>query len=113
LNQRNKLARLLKALAPGVRAYSVHNWTPFGFKAGALTGMDLVHEESLNLTTMLLLDRNATVNDLDALMHDLGRALTDPDIVIIVPGRGTTNTLTSVGQARKWSKKDIAPSSKD
>jgi hypothetical protein len=98
LNQRNKLARLLKAVAPGARAYSVHDWTPFGFKAGALTGMDMVHEESLNLTTMLLLDRNATVHDLDALMRDLGQALTDPDVVIIVPGRGTTNTLTSVGQ---------------
>jgi hypothetical protein len=98
LNQRNKLARLLKAVAPGARAYNIHDWTPFGFKAGALTGMDMIHEESLNLTTMLLLDRNATVNDLDALMQDLGLALTDPDIVIIVPGRGTTNTLTSLGQ---------------
>ncbi len=98
LNQRNKLARLLKAIAPGARAYNVHDWTPFGFKAGALTGMDMVHEESLKLTTMLLLDRNATVHDLDALMHDLAQALTDPDVVIIVPGRGTTNTLTSVGQ---------------
>ena len=98
LNQRNKLARLLKAVGPGARAYNVHDWTPFGFKAGALTGMDMVHEESLKLTTMLLLDRNATVHDLDALMRDLGQALTDPDVVIIVPGRGTTNTLTSIGQ---------------
>jgi hypothetical protein len=98
LGHRNKLARLLMELAPGVRAYSVQNWTPFGFKAGGLTGMDLVHEESLKLTTMLLLDRNATVHDLDALMADLTAALTDPDVVIVIPGRGTTNTLTSVGQ---------------
>src|SRR5438093_12887797 len=47
---------------------------------------------------MLLLDRNATVHDLDALMSDLKVALTDPDVVIVIPGRGTTNTLTSVGQ---------------
>ena len=98
LNQRNKLARLLATVAPGARAYNLHDWTPFGFKAGALTGMDLVHEEALKLTTMLLLDRNATVHDLDALMEDLNLALTDPDVVIIIPGRGTTNTLTSMGQ---------------
>ena len=98
VNQRNKLARLLEALAPGARAYNLQDWTPFGFKAGALTGMDLVHEESLKLTTMLVLDRNATVNDLDALMADLEQALADPDLVIIIPGRGTTNTLTAIGQ---------------
>ncbi|HEY0455236.1 MAG TPA: hypothetical protein VGE41_02610, partial [Verrucomicrobiae bacterium] len=99
LAQRNKLARLLCALAPGARAYSLQNWTPFGFKAGGLTGMDLVPEESMQLSSMLLLDRNATVHDLDALMVDLKRALWDPSIVIIIPGRGTTNTLTSLGQA--------------
>jgi hypothetical protein len=98
LGHRNKLARLFIELAPGARAYSLQNWTPFGFKAGGLTGMDLVHEESLKLTTMLLLDRNATVHNLDGLMADLRTALTDPDVVIIIPGRGTTNTLTSVGQ---------------
>jgi hypothetical protein len=32
LAQRNKLARLLKEVAPGCRAYSIQNWTPFGFK---------------------------------------------------------------------------------
>lgn len=98
LGQREKLARLLCAVAPGLRAYSVQNWTPFGFKAGGLTGMDLVHEEALRLTTMLVLDRNANVHDLDALMQDLARALTDPDLVIVIPGRGTTNTRTPLGQ---------------
>lgn len=98
LGHRNKLARLIIELAPGARAYSIQNWTPFGFKAGGLTGMDLVHEESMKLTTMLLLDRNATVHDLDALMLDLKAAMDDPDVVIVIPGRGTTNTLTSVGQ---------------
>src|SRR5206468_12098896 len=81
LNQRNKLSRLLEAVAPGARACNLQDWTPFGFKAGALTGMDLVHEESLKLTTLLLLDRNATVHDLDALMQDIGQALSDPDLV--------------------------------
>jgi hypothetical protein len=98
LGQRNKLARLLCAAAPGLRAYNVQNWTPFGFKAGGLTGMDLVYEETLKLTTMLVLDRNANVHDLDALMQDLALALTDPDLVIIIPGRSTTNTLTPLGQ---------------
>jgi hypothetical protein len=98
LGQRNKMAHLLCEAAPGLRAYSVQNWTPFGFKAGGLTGMDLVYEETLKLTTMLVLDRNANVHDLDALMHDLAVALTDPDLVIIIPGRGTTNTLTPLGQ---------------
>lgn len=99
LAQRNKLARLLTEIAPWCRAYSLQNWTPFGFKAGGLTAMDLAHEESLRLTTLLLLDRNATVHDLDALMQDLTTALTEPEVVIIIPGRGSTNTLTPLGQA--------------
>ena len=98
LAHRNKLARLLTHLAPGARAYSLQNWTPFGFKAGGLMAMDLAHEENLNLRTLVLLDRNATVHDLDAFMRDLHRAWQDPDLVIIVPGRSTTNTLTSLGQ---------------
>jgi len=99
LGHRNKLAHLLMAMAPGARAYSLHNWTPFGFKAGGLTAMDLVPEEILKLGTMLLLDRNATIHDLDALMVDLNEALNDPDMVIVIPGRSTTNTRTPIGQA--------------
>jgi hypothetical protein len=98
LGQRNQLARLLCALAPGARAHCLHNWTAFGFKAGGLTGMDLVHEESLNLGTLLLLDRNATVHDLDGLMLDLRQALDDPNVIIVIPSRSTTNALTPIGQ---------------
>src|SRR5438067_2141143 len=64
LAHRNKLARLLRELAPGARAYNLQNWTPFGFKAGGLMAMDLAHEEALKLQTFVLLDRNATVHDL-------------------------------------------------
>jgi hypothetical protein len=99
LAHRNKLARLLCAVAPGARAWCVQDWTPFGFKAGGLAGMDLVYDETLRLTTLLLLDRNATVHDLDALMLDLREAVRDPNLVIVVPGRGTTNTLTPIGQS--------------
>ncbi|MDX1950890.1 MAG: hypothetical protein SFY81_01830 [Verrucomicrobiota bacterium] len=99
LAQRNKLARLLCALAPGARAYNLQNWTPFGFKAGGLTGMDLVHEESLKLSTLLFLDRNANVHDLDAVMSDITCAMADPNVVVVIPGRGTTNTHTAIGQA--------------
>jgi hypothetical protein len=99
LGQRNKLARLLMTLAPGCRAYSINDWTPFGFKAGGLVGMDLVYEESLRLTTMLLLDRNANTHDLEALMADIEVALSDPGVVIVIPGRSTTNTLTPIGQS--------------
>jgi hypothetical protein len=99
LGQRNKLARLLMLAAPGCRAYSLNDWTPFGFKAGGLVGMDLVFEESLKLTNMLLLDRNANAHDLDAVMADLKLALSDPGVVIVIPGRSTTNTLTPIGQS--------------
>ena len=99
LGQRNKLARLLMAVAPGSRAYSLNDWTPFGFKAGGLVGMDLVYEESLKLTNMLLLDRNANAHDLEAVMADLKLAISDPGVVIVIPGRSTTNTLTPVGQS--------------
>jgi len=99
LLHRNKLARLLCAVAPGAKAFCIQDWTPFGFKAGGLTGMDLVYEESLRLTTLLLLDRNATVHDIDSLMLDLREAMSDPNLIIVIPGRGTTNTLTPLGQA--------------
>jgi hypothetical protein len=99
LGQREKLARLICALAPEARAYSLQNWTPFGFKAGGLTGMDLVPDESLRLSAMLLLDRNAAVHDLDGLMTDVRQALADPDLIVVIPRRGTTNTRTSIGQA--------------
>lgn len=98
LGQRERLARLLEAAAPGARAWVVHDWTPFGFKAGGMVGMDLVPEEALDLTHMLVLDRNATCHDLDALMADVRLALGDPGMVIVVPGRGTTNTRTPLGQ---------------
>jgi hypothetical protein len=98
LGQRDKLARLIMEVAPGSRAYSINDWTPFGFKAGGMVGMDLVHEEAMKLTNMLVLDRNANAHDLDALMADLTLALRDPGVVIIIPGRSTTNTLTPIGQ---------------
>jgi hypothetical protein len=98
LGHRNKLAHLLMELAPGSRAYSLNDWTPFGFKAGGLVGMDLVPEETLKLTNMLVLDRNANTHDLDALMTDVKMALGDPGVVIVIPGRSTTNTLTPIGQ---------------
>jgi hypothetical protein len=96
--QRDKLARLLEVAAPGSRAYSLNDWTPFGFKAGGLVAMDLVHEESLKLTHMLILDRNANAHDLDALLADIKIALSDPGVVIVIPGRSSTNTLTPIGQ---------------
>ncbi|HYV30321.1 MAG TPA: hypothetical protein VEO53_04330, partial [Candidatus Binatia bacterium] len=98
LGQRDKLARLIMEVAPGSRAYSINDWTPFGFKAGGMVGMDLVYEEALKLTNMLILDRNANAHDLESLMADLRLALNDPGVVIIIPGRSTTNTLTPIGQ---------------
>jgi hypothetical protein len=98
LGQRNKLARLIMDVAPGSRAYSINDWTPFGFKAGGMVGMDLVYEEALKLTNMLVLDRNANAHDLDSLLADLRLALNDPGVVIVIPGRSTTNTLTPIGQ---------------
>jgi len=98
LQQREKLCQLLEALAPGAHAYNVQNWTPFGFKAGGMTGMDLVPEENLQLSTMVVLDRNATINDMDGFMADLSETMADPNLVIVIPGRGTSNTLTELGQ---------------
>ena len=99
LGQRERLCRLFEWAAPGSRAYSLVDWTPFAFKSGGLAAMDLVHEESLKLTNMMVLDRNVTVHDLDALMEDVATAVVDPGVVNVIPGRGTTNTLTPIGQA--------------
>ncbi|MGK0185669.1 MAG: hypothetical protein ACI9R3_001447 [Verrucomicrobiales bacterium] len=98
LGQREKLTQFLMHVAPGSAAYSLNDWTPFGFKAGGMIAMDLIYEESLKLTNMLVMDRNANVHDLDALMDDITTALTDPGVVNVIPGRGTTNTLTPLGQ---------------
>lgn len=98
LGQREKLARLLQWAAPGCRAYSLVDWTPFAFKAGGLAAMDLVPEESLRLTNMVVMDRNATVHDLDGLVEDISGVLADPGVVNVIPGRGTTNTRTAIGQ---------------
>ena len=98
LGQREKLAKFLMEVAPGSRAYSLNDWTPFGFKAGGLIAMDLVHEEAMKLTNMLVMDRNANVHDLDALMEEFTRLSRIPGWSIVIPGRSTTNTLTPIGQ---------------
>ena len=95
---RDKLAELLEWMAPGAKAVSLQNWTPFGFKSGVMTGMDLVFEESLKVSSMLVLDRNATVADMDNLMLDIKESMANPDQVISITSRGTTNTLTEIGK---------------
>jgi len=95
---RDKLAELLEWMAPGAKAVSIQNWTPFGFKSGVMTGMDLVYEEALKVSSLLVLDRNATVADLDNLMLDIRESMANPDQVISITSRGTTNTLTEIGK---------------
>ena len=103
LGQRNKLARLLMRAAPGARAYSLNDWTPFGFKAGGLVGMDLVYEESLNLTNMLVLDRNANAHNLEAVMADLKLALSDPGRRDChSPAQHRPTRLPRSARARSW-----------
>ena len=99
LGQRNKLADLLQWICPDSRVCVINDWTGFGFKAGALMGTDFVHEESLNISNLLMLDRNAAVHDLDSLMKDISAAMTDSGIVNVFSCRGTTNTRTQIGHA--------------
>jgi len=99
VEQRRKLARMLTHAAPGSRAYVLSNWTAFGFKAGGMTASDYAYEESLGISKMMIIDRNACSYDLDALIGDIQFALDDPGMVNCIPLRSTTNTLTPIGQA--------------
>ncbi|MEK7215646.1 MAG: hypothetical protein AAB289_08640, partial [Chloroflexota bacterium] len=96
--ERERLAKLLTELAPGSTAHSLEGWTAMSWKSDAMTLMDLVWEAAPDLTSMLILDRNATVGDLDGLTDDVALALTDPDVTIITAGRGTTNTYWPIGR---------------
>src|SRR2546425_1571997 len=67
-------SRLFMEVAPGSRAYSINDWTPFGFKAGGLVGMDLVYEETMKLTNMLVRSEEHT-SELQSLAYLVCRLL--------------------------------------
>ncbi|MFH2144505.1 MAG: hypothetical protein ABII75_00535 [Candidatus Omnitrophota bacterium] len=104
--QRHKLVRLIERLTKDsknpdnyIRAKVTHNWTPFGFKAAFMTGKEVDPETFTQITSRLVIDRNATVGDLDKFLVDLKRIRTDDSLVVVVPGRTTTSTLTYIGKA--------------
>ena len=84
---------------PPMSAYVLYDWTPFGFKSAAMNAIDMVPEHSSDIGSMVVMDRDATVHDLDSFIYDLKRVRRNENIAIIVPGRGTTNTLTTIGKA--------------
>src|SRR5207237_8045794 len=50
------------------------------------------------LQPFVLLARHGTVHGLEPFMRDVRRALADTGLIIVIPGRSTHNTLTSIGQ---------------
>ncbi|MBU1147535.1 MAG: hypothetical protein KKD11_04215, partial [Candidatus Omnitrophica bacterium] len=110
--QREKLACLIEYILNGKildhsrdvditkgTAYVLYDWTPFASKSSMMTGMDMVGEELLNIKSMLIMDRDASCGNMDLLIEDIERARQDPNMVIIVPGRATTNVRMPIGQA--------------
>ncbi|MFA7114137.1 MAG: DUF6531 domain-containing protein, partial [Candidatus Omnitrophota bacterium] len=80
-------------------AYVLHGSTAFGFKSAAMTAMDFIPEESLNIGTMIIIDRGATCLDVPRFVDDVLRHRADENLVITVTSRGTTNTIMPIGQA--------------
>ncbi|MFA4842348.1 MAG: ElyC/SanA/YdcF family protein, partial [Candidatus Omnitrophota bacterium] len=96
LMQREKLAKLIEEMS-GVKATVFYSWTPFGFKASFMTAMD-IFPETYTLRSLYIVDRNASVFNLETYLEDVNYMLTSPKLVNIIPGRGTTNTHTAVGR---------------
>ncbi|MFH1282160.1 MAG: MFS transporter [bacterium] len=80
-------------------AYTLHAGTCMPFKAATMTAMDLIPEETLNLSTMVVMDRGSIVHNVNDFGEDLLKHDTNPNMVITLPGRATTSTLMAVGQA--------------
>ncbi|MCR4338069.1 MAG: hypothetical protein NUV91_09730, partial [Candidatus Omnitrophica bacterium] len=99
-NPSEELVRMNGETLQGVgTAYVIHNTTGFGFKSAGMTGMDLIPEETLNLRTMIVIDRGATVLDVEGFVEDVREHETDNNMVITVTNRGTSNTFMPLGQA--------------
>ncbi len=96
--QRVKLLRLVKTLT-GIEGNVVHDWTAFANKAAAMTGTDMVHEWVSRQDTFLIMDRNATVHNMDDFVLDVKTSLADDSLVIVVPSRGTTNIKSPHGES--------------
>ena len=80
-------------------SYVVHNWTPFGFKSAGMTSLDMTPDEMMNMHSLVISDRNATITNLDAFTQDVRRMRENDDVVMLLTSRGTTNTMMPVGQA--------------
>ncbi|MBI4309544.1 MAG: hypothetical protein HY591_04350, partial [Candidatus Omnitrophica bacterium] len=99
LAQRTKLVELVSSLAPEVKTEVVYDWTPVGAKSANSTAKDFNSETSTQISSRLMIDRNAAVGDLKLFLRDLKRIRSDERVVIVIPGRTTTNTQYYVGRA--------------
>ncbi len=97
VGQRIKLCKMLDAISE-VKAVVCYSWTPFSCKSAGMLEMDLVPGTE-HLKKLLIVDRNACCNNLDTFISDLKSAASDQNMVLMIPGRGTTKTLTRMGQA--------------
>ncbi|RLF32343.1 MAG: hypothetical protein DRN07_05220, partial [Thermoplasmata archaeon] len=98
LVQRLKLSYLIEILT-GCKAQIIHDSTPFGWKSGYMTGMDL-SKDSQDLEAVHITDnRNNTVYDLETFMEkDVEYMLTSPNLVNIIPRRDVLNIRTMVSE---------------
>ncbi|MBF0490321.1 MAG: MFS transporter, partial [Candidatus Omnitrophica bacterium] len=96
--QRQKVLLIIEKLTR-MKGKVIHDWTPFANKAEAGTGMDMAYESTPDLDNILIMDRNATVQDMGTFIYDVKTALANDHLVIVVPGRGTTNITNPMGQS--------------
>ncbi|MBI4354104.1 MAG: hypothetical protein HY595_02595, partial [Candidatus Omnitrophica bacterium] len=99
LAQREKLARLLRHLS-GATAYAVKNETAIPAKGIAMEGaMEAMGAKMADIAQMVVWDRNTHVSDVEEAVRDLRRFRADPEAVVMIAGRSTTNTLLPTGAA--------------
>ncbi|MEK9149777.1 MAG: hypothetical protein AAB267_07005, partial [Candidatus Desantisbacteria bacterium] len=119
VQQRKKLARLLANISGG-RANVVWNRTAFACKAGTGHGImsSMDGHDILRVKSIVIIDRNASIGDIgdiehsdekkkkltdESFMGDIRRIRTNPDLLVIVPKRGTTNVMMFIGDVNRLS----------
>jgi hypothetical protein len=76
----------------------VYNWTIAQSKSAAMNGVLAVTDVLPNVQALHILDRNANCFQLEALLDDYERILTDKELVILTPIRNTSNTYDPIGR---------------
>jgi hypothetical protein len=82
-------------------AFVSYNHTVVSMKSGAMNGIFARPEEMRKVKRILILDRNANSLDLRAHTEDIKNLFDNPNVVVAVAHRNTTNTRRPVGEENR------------